>query len=281
MLNLVWITDTHFTLGEPVYGYDPLARLNAAISYINAFHAEASYCVHSGDMADRGHATVYRSLADRLKALSVPLLPMLGNHDERSSFRAHFTLPETCMEHFVQYTVETSEGFIVCLDTVRQDSAVGEFCAERKNWLEKVLRHADQKPVYIFMHHPPMSIGHPLLDPIMLDEGEDFLRLIKQYDNVKYLFIGHVHAQITGTLAGIPFATMSSTLHQTPPPQPGQSWENFTPAPEAPRLGVLNIHHADVMIHYRQFCPFALGHEDSVSVSTGNEIINNARVGQG
>jgi len=42
---------------------------------------------------------------------------------------------------------------------------------------------------------------------------QTFLKLISEYKCVKYLFIGYVHRPTTGTVCGVPFATMRSILY--------------------------------------------------------------------
>ena len=109
------------------------------------------------------------------------------------------------------------------------------------------------------MHHPPMALELPLMDTINLENGDAFLELISGHPNVKYLFFGHVHRAITGTVKGIPFATMSSIVYQAPAPKPGMTWETFKPAQEAPNLGIVSIRNADVNLQYLQFCKYEAG----------------------
>lgn len=163
------------------------------------------------------------------------------------------------MENFVQYTVSTDEGVIICLDTQKIGSDVGEFCEERRNWLLSILKEAGDTPVYIFMHHPPMPLGLPIQDTENMENGESFLELLGMFENIQYLFIGHVHRPITGTVKGIPFATMRSILYQAPAPQPKWDWDSFKPSEEAPNLGVLTVDDSDVNLQYLQFCKYEIG----------------------
>jgi 3',5'-cyclic AMP phosphodiesterase CpdA len=184
---------------------------------------------------------------------------MAGNHDDRSLIKTTFDLPDDCMEDFIQYSIASAEGLILCLDTQKAGSDAGEFCAKRTEWLQNKLIEAGDTPVFIFMHHPPMPLGLPMQDTDRLQDGQAFLDLIARYKNVKYLFIGHVHRPITGTIQGIPYATMRSVLYQAPPPKPDWDWNSFTPSKEAPNLGVITLKNADVYLHYDQFCDYTVG----------------------
>ncbi len=259
MLKAVWMSDPHFVHQGEVLGYDPRVRLNAAIDHINQHHGDASFCVISGDMVNHGNAPDYQALRDHLDKLAIPFLPMAGNHDDRALLRAHLPLPATCMADFIQYSIQTPNGLIVCLDTQKKGSDAGEFCTKRSSWLREVLDNAGDIPVYLFMHHPPMPLGLPMQDRDRMQDGDAFLDLIAEYPCVKYIFIGHVHRAITGTMRGVPFSTMRSILFQTPAPRPEWDWNSFEPGKEAPNLGVISISGEAIILQYEQFCEQNLG----------------------
>jgi len=101
------------------------------------------------------------------------------------------------------------------------------------------------------MHHPPMPLGLPMQDTENMKDGDAFLNLISAYESVKYLFIGHVHRPITGTIRGLPFSTMRSILYQAPAPWPEWNWDTFMPSEEAPNIGILTIAGASVYTQRR------------------------------
>lgn len=262
MEKIIWMSDPHFTAQGDVLGHDPRARLDAAIAHVNANHADSDFCVISGDMVNRGTRPDYLAVSEALSALQVPLLPMVGNHDDRPFFREVFALPDTSMAKFVQYSIDTPDGLILCLDTQKTGADAGDFCATRSDWLRDTLQHACDKPVYIFLHHPPMALGLPMQDQSRMENGPAFLDLLTMFPNIRHLFIGHVHRPVTGTVRGIPFATMRSVLYQAPPPRPDWTWKTFIPAAEAPNLGILMIKNGDVTLQYQQFCDYRTGVAD-------------------
>ncbi len=259
MLKAVWMSDPHFVNDGDVLGHDPRLRLQAAIDHINQHHSDAKFCIISGDMVNRGTRTDYDALRKILDGLVVPFLPMVGNHDDRQIFRKTLPVPEFGMADFIQYSVETPNGLILCLDTQKPGSDAGTFCSTRLTWLRSALENARDTPVYIFMHHPPMLLCLPMQDTENMENGEAFLGLLAEYDCVKHLFIGHVHRPITGTVKGIPFATMRSVLYQAPAPLPEWDWDSFAPAKEPPNLGILNIGNAFVNLQFVQFCKYEHG----------------------
>lgn len=256
--KLIWMSDLHFVAEGRVQGHDPRVRVDAAIAHIAAHHADAAGCIISGDLVDRGTAEDYAALAQRLSDCPVPLYPMVGNHDNRQLLRQHIALPDDAMPAFVQYALPFADGLAVCLDTQKTGSDAGEVCAIRMAWLRGILDgHAG--PVYLFMHHPPLALGLPMQDQDRMENGDMFLDAIAAYPQIKMMFIGHVHRPITGTVRGIPYATMRSVLYQAPPPMPAWDWDSFKPAQEPPALGILQFADGDVRLQYDQFCDFAVG----------------------
>lgn len=259
MLNAIWMSDLHFAAHDDVMGHDPRMRLSSVIHHINSHYANSELCVITGDIVNKGSPEDYAAVYDALSTLNIPYWPMVGNHDDRVLFKQVFTLPENCMDEFVQYSVSTSEGEMVCLDTLKTGADEGELCSERLSWLRAKLDSLGETPTYIYMHHPPMVLGLPMQDSENIIYSDELLDVLTSHKNVKHLFIGHVHRPIVGTIRGIPFATMRSVLYQAPAPLPAWNWQSFRPGEEAPAFGALKINDADVTLQYVQFCAYEDG----------------------
>ena len=259
MTKIVWMSDLHFAARGLVLGHDPRVRLDLAVAHINAHHADANYCVISGDLVNRGIDTDYMALKSSLERLVVPWLPMVGNHDDRELVKNLLPVPENAMAGFIQYTVHTDQVLLLCLDTQLTGRDAGSFCQARQEWLHRVLTDNKNKPALIFMHHPPMALGLPMQDQDQLLDGEAFLDVASAFPETRQLCIGHVHRPVTGNIRGIAFATMRSVLYQAPPPTPAWDWDTFSPGKESPAIGVISIDHGDVRLQYDQFCRYEDG----------------------
>lgn len=259
MTKIIWMSDPHFQSTGTIDGLDPRLRLDAAIDYLNAHHADADFAVMTGDLVGDDTEGDYVAIAARLARSKVPIYPIMGNNDERAGFREHLTLPTGVMSDFIQYVFETAGERFLFLDTHKLGAAAGQYCDMRIAWLDQALRQSPDKPAYIFMHHPPLALHLPPQDQIMLDEHDAFLDLISGHANVKHLFMGHVHRHTAGTVRGIPFATLGALSFQAPAPRPAWGWDSFKPPKEAPQLGVLYIAQESVVMQYTQFCDYAVG----------------------
>ncbi len=259
MTKIIWMSDPHFQEKGTIDGLDPRARLDAALTYLNANYADADFAVLSGDLVGDDAEDDYAGIARYLAKSKIPIYPLVGNNDDRAGCRQHLALPANTMPDFVQYTVDTPDETFICLDTHLIGSHAGQFCEARQAWLDAALRRSPRKPTYIFMHHPPFALGLPPQDEIMLQDAEAFLDLISEHTNVKHLFMGHVHRPTAGQIRGIPFATIGALSFQAPAPRPAWDWASCVLPQEAPQLGVLQIEKDDVVLQYIQFCEYKVG----------------------
>ncbi len=261
MTKIIWMSDPHFQNKGTIGGLNPRTRLAAAIDHANTHHDDADLAIISGDLVGDDIEGDYSAMATYLAKSSVPMHAMVGNNDDRHGFNQHLTLPDDAMPDFIQYAIDTPEGAMICLDTHQAGSSAGQFCTARQEWLSERLSRDPKQPAYIFMHHPPMALGLPPQDKIMLEDGDAFLDLISQHNNVKHLFMGHVHRPTCGSIRGIPFATIGALSFQAPAPRPEWDWDSFVPAHEAPHYGVLHISGGNVTLQYTQFCTYETGIE--------------------
>lgn len=260
MTKIIWMSDPHFQHSGTYANHDPRVRLAKAIEHANTHHADADFAILSGDLSGDEMEADYEGLATYLAKSKIPVHVMMGNHDDRAILRRHLHVPADAMSDFVQYALHRPDETIICLDTHKENALSGEFCQARLEWLSETLKQTGDKPAYIFMHHPPLALHLPPLDEAKLEDSEAFLDLISAHSNVKHLFMGHVHRATTGSVRGIPFASIGALSFQAPPPRPAWTWDNFNPVAEAPQYGVLHIQADSLVLQYTQFCDFSEGY---------------------
>ena len=263
MTKILWMSDPHFQNAGTIAGLNPRTRLDAAIAFCNAHYADADLAVLSGDLVGDDIEGDYSAMAGYLAESKVKIHPMMGNNDDRDGMLRHLEVPKDRLPGFIQYAIEVPEGLIVCLDTHKVGSHAGQLCEARLDWLDGVLGSAGERPVFIFMHHPPLALGLPKQDEIMLEDGGAFLDMIARHGNVRHLFMGHVHRPTSGTVRGIPFATIGALSFQAPAPRPAWDWDSFVPATEPPHFAVIDLNGGDVTLQLVQFCRYELGMDDS------------------
>lgn len=252
-MKVIQITDIHFVQDkQPLHGLNPYERLKSCIADINTNHSDAELCVITGDLAHKGSTEAYESLRECLGTLVVPYHFIAGNHDNRKNIKTIF--PNTaCDENgFIQSVVDTAAGRFILLDTVEQGRNWGSYCEKRRNWLQAQLEASVDRRVYLFMHHPPFDIGLPCLDRIrLINDTEDFHRIIRPHKNIQHIFLGHAHRPVAGSWNGIPFSILRGINHQVP--LDFSALEVVPKDHEPPSYGVIFLEPEQTVVHFHDY----------------------------
>jgi 3',5'-cyclic-AMP phosphodiesterase len=217
-MKFVILTDTHLVpAGRRLYALDPAARLAAALNAIGRDHDDLTFLILAGDLAHWGEQGAYEALKDRLAALRVPVVLMMGNHDRREPFRAVFQEADDDGNGFVQAVRHFDHATILTLDTLGEsrDVHAGRLCGRRLSFLEQALSDAPRdKPLLLFQHHPPLDLGLPHMDAFRLQDTEEEWQVFQRTRMPDFMFFGHIHRPAAGIWRGIPFHIQRATSHQ-------------------------------------------------------------------
>lgn len=206
MTRILHLSDLHATATGRLYdGVEPLARLDLAIDRTLRVPWRPDVIVLSGDLVQRGQRTAYRSLAaglaERSASLGLPILTVLGNHDQPD---AALVLPGHEGGH--DRVVEHEDVRFVLLDSHR-----GTLGPERLDWLARQL----SGPAIVVLHHPPLPSPLPALADTGLQDADAFAAVIAG-STVRAVLCGHFHHALAGTLAGVPvFAAPALAYRQS------------------------------------------------------------------
>jgi 3',5'-cyclic-AMP phosphodiesterase len=250
-MKIVHLTDIHLGPRPQVrFGANQHDRLSAAIREINAAHADAALCIITGDLADSGDRRAYDDLRAALDGLTVPYRLILGNHDRRGPFLSVF--PETPLSAggFVQSVYDRAGVRLILLDTLAEGRTDGVLDNVRLEWLDRQLADAGGKQVLVFMHHPPLAIGIPMLDPLALSDPKPFLDVLKRHESRAHLFFGHVHRAVHGTVSDVPFSAQRGLAVQFALDLKVSS-SQADAAP--PSFGVILVEDGRVVVHEEAF----------------------------
>lgn len=239
--KIVWLSDLHITASGQVEGTACATRLSQAVEQVNRWHADAACCVITGDLTDTGSPEEYAALTDGLAGLSIPVLPMIGNHDNRSALRAALPPVGLTMADYHQFRWDIGNLTLLCLDTHLPDNDAGAMDEARLDWVTEQLATTIGRQVLVFMHHPPGPLGLSLLDDMPLRDSEALMRLLASAPHVAHLFCGHVHRPVSGIIGGVPFTTLRALAHQTRPPHHLKTWSDFVDPDERPQYGVVLV----------------------------------------
>jgi 3',5'-cyclic-AMP phosphodiesterase len=213
--KFIHLTDTHI-VGAPhrLYGSDPRLRLAQAVASINAEHGDARHVVITGDLTHWGDQDAYDAFSDGIRALQMPVVLMLGNHDATEAFVQTFPNTPRDENGFVQSSLESEHGLMLFLDTSMVGTHAGGYCKQRLDWLSAQLERSTG-PVLLFMHHPPFAVGIAGMDAIMMQDANAFREVLAPHQKrIRHLFFGHLHRTLYGNWRGISFSCMPGLNHQ-------------------------------------------------------------------
>ncbi|MCT4557845.1 MAG: phosphodiesterase [Pelagimonas sp.] len=252
-MKFIHMSDIHLSRpGRLVEGLDPHARLAQALSHMTQHHADASHLVITGDLTHFGEPEAYAAVRDALEGFPIPVRLMMGNHDKRAPFVQAFPDVPQAPQGFVHYAEDLPAGRFVYCDTTEPETHQGHFCEARVAWLDQQLAGAET--AFVFFHHNPLHLGDPATDELSIrDQDQPALHAVlkRHKSTVRHLFFGHVHEPLCGTLAGIPFSGVPSTMHQVIPDLNSASLSGS--APLEPSYRVVLLRGEDIVIHQIPF----------------------------
>lgn len=270
-MKLIHLSDLHLIGSNgTLYDNDPHERLNRAIADVNEHHRDADLVVITGDLTHWADRAAYEILKSSLKKMVVPYRLLIGNHDDRETFLQCF--PETTVDPagFVQSTIQTPEGTLVFLDTNEPGTDAGHLCAARIAWFDQILNDKTA-PFFVFMHHPPCSIGLEPMDRIKIIDPDSYVPVFRSHaKNIKHIFFGHIHRPLSGSWLNIPLSAVPSLHHQVALDFTATG-NSIDFSREKPGYAVILIESEQVVVHTHDFT-YQLGtYSSTLDASSSDE----------
>lgn len=245
-MRFVQLSDPHIVAPEkqPVLGIDTIARLRDAVSAVNRLRPAPDFVVLTGDLTNDEEEASYRQVRDILTDLEAPCHLALGNHDARRPFR-RIMLDEPEPKPDRVYYAFTHDAYrIVVLDTLDEGQVPGLIDDEQLAWLDGTLTAHGETPTVILLHHPPLPVGAPWMDELMLREADRVLKIIDTHPWVRWVLCGHVHHTFRierghWTLFTAP--SVSIQFRKEPLPPPAERPYSFI-STDPPAFRIVDLH---------------------------------------
>jgi 3',5'-cyclic AMP phosphodiesterase CpdA len=209
MFVVAHVSDTHF--GNDVQ--DPTDRLERVMDHLLALDPRPDLLVVSGDVADHGLPEEYDAARAWLERWSGTLAICPGNHDVRDAFVDGLGRPARSVVDVGGHRFVMLDSLIDAVGGERVDE--GRLGAQQLAWLDSELA-ASTAPTFVVLHHPPVTIGIDLMDPIRLLDGDALAEVVAAHPHVLATLVGHAHTMATTTFAGRPLLIGGGVVSTVP-----------------------------------------------------------------
>jgi Icc protein len=201
---LAHISDLHLD-GEPT----SLRRATRTMTYLNHIR-ELDAIVVTGDIAANGTDAEYRSARTILDSAH-PVAHCPGNHDDRAAYRRSFLGGDG--DGLVNRVWDVSGLLLVLCDSTVPGELAGTLGAGTLDWLDRTLTTVSPgKPAVVGLHHPPVPLASPIMDPIRLTDADGLAEVITGQPRVAAVLCGHAHSAAAATFAGRPLRVASGVI---------------------------------------------------------------------
>ncbi len=200
-VRLFQITDSHCYpsddctlewVKEPVY---PNRTLQAVLTELETRRKpEHIAVVFSGDLVQEEVSGSYQRLNRIINAFALPPVHAIpGNHDIPE-------LMQTNLNGNIRYCEPIQmEGWqAILLDSSEPDREAGHLNTQQLADLRTQLAAYPDKHAILFLHHHPVRVGSPWMDPMSLQQPEAFWEVVASFPQVKAVFCGHLHQEFIG-----------------------------------------------------------------------------------
>lgn len=220
MTRILHLSDTHVSAtGPDEDGVDAVASLELMLR--DARHVPGlDLVVVSGDVADDGSAEGCTAVRERVARFAagrgIPHVYSTGNHDSRPGFAAalgsgHLAADGSDRGELMDAARDTRAAVsrvgglrVVTLDSLVPGRTHGHLDEDQLGWLADLLATPADDGTVVVLHHPPLvPPALSWLRPVVLQDIEALGAVVRGRD-VRVILTGHLHFQVSGSLAGVP-----------------------------------------------------------------------------
>lgn len=214
---LLHLSDTHLLAdGARLYDQvDSTAHLEQLFAEVEASAGRPDAIIITGDLADKGEPDAYRAVQRIVEPaaarLGARVFWVMGNHDDRASFRSTL-LNEPATTEPIDHVDFINGLRLITLDTSVPGHHYGAVTDAQLRWLADQLRIPAPDGTILAMHHPPVPSVLDLAASVELRDQSALAKVLRGTD-VRSILAGHLHYSSTATFAGIPVSVASATCY--------------------------------------------------------------------
>ncbi|MDP5040594.1 MAG: metallophosphoesterase [Paraglaciecola sp.] len=236
MIRIAQISDCHLFADASKTSYGQIAPYQSLAKVLDDIALQSiDLLLVTGDLSGDGSLESYRHFEQLIKQSGIQsqwlILP--GNHDDLSVLQQQFSSVNLWSHYSIAAPLTIQNWQLHLLNT--KTSGTGGFLAESDLVaLAQSLKQSRDYSQLIAAHHHPL-VCHSWMDNHGWQNSHKLLEVIAQYDSVKAMIYGHIHAELQQQIGQCHYLACPSTCWQ---------WAlqaEFGISQQAPAYRVLNL----------------------------------------
>ena len=214
-------------------GIDTEYYFHRVLEHAFAANPKIELILVTGDLTQEPCADSYRRIEQKLQTYRLPCICLPGNHDDAALMQNALNVG------LVSCNKQTFIGNwqIIALNSQIPGKPGGRLGKEELSFLEDCLCAYPDRHALIAVHHHCQTIASPWLDAMMIENGAEFLAVLRRHPAIKAVTCGHIHQVIDKQVEGLRIISAPSTCFQFEP----KSLE-FSVVDTAPGYRMLELH---------------------------------------
>lgn len=226
IIRLLQVTDCHLqqSAAQEFHQVNPDQRLLE--TFATCRQQRYDHLLLSGDLVHHGYPEAYLRLTEYSEGLATHSHWIPGNHDDAAMVAA--------AGHPTPKVVEDGNWTLLLLDSTAHPDGVGSGSLGKQALtnLEKAINSVATEHLLIALHHPPVAIGSPWQDQIMLGDAEQLWQLLAKTDKLRGVIFGHLHQHHQRLYRGVQLFCSAASVNQ---------FCRYTQSPEREQTGQLAL----------------------------------------
>ncbi|QJD59001.1 3',5'-cyclic-AMP phosphodiesterase [Pseudomonas sp. gcc21] len=210
-VSIVQLTDSHLFADHSarLLGLDTFASLNAVIDQVLDEVDQMDLVLATGDITQDGSEGGYQRFIEAIGRLPAACRWIPGNHDDAALMA---TLGDA--SGLNADWIDLANWRIVLLDSSIPGAVPGRLDAEQLDHLDAALASAGERHVLVCLHHHPIDIESDWMNPLGLQNADEFLQRVDSNANIRGLLWGHIHQQLDAMRGKVRLLATPSTCIQ-------------------------------------------------------------------
>ncbi|MDR3431107.1 MAG: metallophosphoesterase [Rouxiella aceris] len=193
-MRILQMSDIHLAAdkNDDLFGVNVYQAFNTVMEFIgkNQKKLNIDAVVVTGDISRDGSSEAYQYFYHAMERLALPYFALAGDLDNKTRMSKQALAAKNF--HSLDQISSDKWAFLDINSLVRNEDFGFIDNSELAELKSKIIKNSG-KEIAIFLHHPPLPVGTPIVDICNLINGDTLLKLCDDYA-VRYIGCGHARS---------------------------------------------------------------------------------------